>query len=258
MPLFAAALFPASVSCCRFSGLLASTSLTRLVLSNLSLPSHCGPYMFGRPGLRLPHLEVLQLKGFADPASAEWGETEYEPYLDAADLQSIVDCCAGGSLRELMLVGVMRDEDAAGPTDYSVFAALSTLTSLSLGACTTQGIDCLTQLRELELLEADITLDTLADMTRNLTCVTSLIVRGCWAMSDDADADDTLIEFAMQSGPEQCGPQVCDCYLCRRRQEMPVCEQLAEALKDDGLWPDESESYDEDESVEDDESDDCC
>lgn len=231
------------------TGLVASTSLTQLVLEHISLPTGSGVHMFGRPGMRLPHLVELDLRGFADPDSAMFGGELFDPYLCAADLQSIVNCCAGGCLRKVVLLGVMQPS-----VNYHVLSPLTTLTSLGLGACTTAGVESLPQLQDLELFQVELLPNTLVRMAKDLTCLTRLSVSESLVHAP-TDVLGRIVDFDLKAGDAQRAPQACD-FSCRQRQAVPVCEQLTHALQDRGMWPD-SDS-DNAECDEDDESDDCC
>lgn len=108
-----------------------SETLRCHVLRDLTLPPGAGAHMFGRPGLRLPHLQELCLIGVEKLDGYSVG------YLTAADVASIVGCCEGGSLRELTLRGVVKQ--AVGSDQQPNYhgylkTALTTLTYLSVSA----------------------------------------------------------------------------------------------------------------------------
>lgn len=155
------------------AGLVASTSLTSLVLKEVTLPQRSGPHMFARPGLRLPHLQELHLEGVKDFENGGFPDV----YLTGDDVASIATCCTGGGLRELTLRCVTK-WDRDNLPDYTVFSALTTLTSLSVSGCV-EGVDTLVQLRALDIFHADVRDETLAGIALNLTRLTTLRVWNC-------------------------------------------------------------------------------
>lgn len=234
---------------------MASTHLTRLVLTNLSLPQRCGPYMFDRPGLRLRHLHELDLQGFIDPDDPRSGHY-VDAYLQEADLQSIVRCCEGGCLSKLTLAGVLR-----GPCSFATLSPLTILTYLSLAATIADGVPELLQLRELRLNTVEVHVNTLAGISTRLTQLTALWIRQADVLGLYGSTVGDFDYNAVADGAEHDSRAevVCLCADCWRRPalEMPLCEDLEQALREDGLWPDSSDDLFYNSSDDDSESSDC-
>jgi hypothetical protein len=194
--------------------------------------------MFGRPGLRLPHLAVLDLAGpsFYEPGPFNTGFSDR--YLTAADVRSFFSCVEGGCLRELRLEGVIKDR---GVVDWGELSALTTLTNLCVDT-STKGVEQLTSLVELHLWRAEAPDETLAAIAQHLTRLTSFSAsdvsvseRAARAYNvttvDDDDQDVGVgFDYELMSAAE------CKKWgLDEERYSLPVCERLARDLRAVGI-----------------------
>lgn len=207
---------------------LVSASLTRLYLKYITLPLGCGPHMFGRPGLRLPHLAELHLVG----RPVCMGERLYCLYrfLTADDVASIVRCVEGGCLRELTLKGVLKQW---GPeVDWGGLSALTTLTHLSVDTSAI-GVEQLTGLVELHVGCTEVpdkTLVAVATQLTRLTCFSAFSV-ALSARAEQLEADYGL-EFGEGMRYTYMPPEECEGL---GEEGVSVCEQLVRDLRAVGV-----------------------
>jgi hypothetical protein len=181
------------------------------------LPQGCGPYIFGHSGLRLPHLAELYLEGVENPNTYIHGA-----YLTGKDVQSIAACWQSGCLRKLSLLAVL-----GGEVNYGVLSALTTLTHLSLKEVGTRGLHQLVSLEELCLEYASLSDDTLVGIAWQLTPLTCL--------------DNRHPHLSKRASSIKCASwsyQVTNRFrFWSGRECQPVCQQLAQDLREAGILP---------------------
>lgn len=206
------------------TGLISSTSLTRITLERMTLPLGSGAHMFGRPGLRLPHLQELYLRG-VERGDAYGDYLAGPPWLTRENVASLASCCEGGCLHTLTLHGVVQPG-----VEYGSLSTLTSLTYLSLRGSPTKGVDQLVSLVDLQLQDSSLTADTLVSIAKQLTRLTELSAFGIrlsptWAgevLWDEIDKFKGAGKLWICEGCES---------------ESPVCEQLADDLRQAGLLP---------------------
>jgi hypothetical protein len=190
--------------------------------------------MFGRPGLRLPHLAELHMVGYLHLINRR-SSIYVDMCLTADDVCSVVSCCEGGCLRKLTLKGFVKPEGSSA-VDWGGLSALTTLTYLSVDA-STKGVDKLVGLVELHLSRAEAPDEVLAAIAQQLTRLTRFSAYGM-SLSERAKSSNLTADHEKQVGAGRSYS-----YLPADEGEglgeegLSVCEQLAADLRAVGILP---------------------
>jgi hypothetical protein len=183
--------------------------------------------MFGRPGLRLPHLAELHWIGYVQ---YDGGPYYVDRCLTADDVRSIFSCVEGGCLRDLTLKGVVKERNAVGWGDLS---ALTSLTRLSVDT-SAKGVEQLTSLVALDLNRAEAQDEVWVGIAQHLTRLTYFSADNMSITAKAAKWWGVHAEYLRGVGTGVFYQLMED---EDEEEGLPVCEQLTEHLREFGIMP---------------------